>query len=84
MARYTNKNRNDDFNWYVKNLQKLYNKYGKAYLFISNKKVLGAFNTITEGLNKLKDVLEDGKYIIQESGPDESAYTVTNGTVILA
>lgn len=72
---YTEENRQRDFEYYVKNLQRLYNKYGSCYLVIRNKVILGAYKTIESALKATRKKYPMGAFIVQKCGPDESAYT---------
>ena len=66
---------NKDFMWFIENNVKLYKKYGKKYLAIKDKKVIGVYDDYGEGVRQtsLKEKL--GTFIVQECGKDESVYT---------
>ena len=66
---------NDDFTWFVENIQELFSKYGEKYLAIKNKQIIGVYNTYAEGVNETKKIEALGTFIIQKCGADESAYT---------
>ena len=72
-ARYSKKNRLEDFNYFLKNYHKIYKQYGHTFVVIKNKNVLGAYNNITEALENTKEPI--GSYILQECNGKESGYT---------
>ena len=74
MDEYRDDNRNIDFDFFVKNYQELYNRYGHKFIAIRNEQVLGAYNSVSEAINTLSEIYEPGAYIIQECTGDESAY----------
>ena len=67
----------EDFSWYVDNLKELYSKYGDCYIAIKNKTVLGAYRTPREALKETEKTEDEGSFIVQKCGRDESAYTVS-------
>lgn len=71
---YTDDNRNQDFDFFMKNYQELFKQYGHKFIAIKNGKILGAYNSVPETLNALSETFEPGSYIIQECTGDESAY----------
>ena len=54
----------DDYEWYIDNFDALYKKYGKAFIVISNKKVLGSYPTAVEGVHSMYNKNID--FIVQE------------------
>ena len=74
MAEYRDEDRNRDFDFFVKNYQKLFNHYGHKFIAIKNEKVLGAYDSVLEAINILSENYEPGTYIIQECTGDENAY----------
>ena len=64
-----------DFNWFVEHCSALYEEYGRAYLAIKNKTVLGSYPTYAEGVRETLKAEEIGTFIVQLCGKDESAYT---------
>lgn len=74
--KYTDKNRQRDFDYYVKNLSRLYKQYGRCYLVIRNKTILGSYRTIESALKATQKEYPLGSFIVQKCGPDESAYSV--------
>ena len=65
----------DDFAWFRDNLTTLYSTYGNTFLLIKDKLVYGTFNTYAEGVRAGESMFDKGTFIVQECGPDESAYT---------
>ncbi len=57
----------DDFKWYTENFDELYKKYGKAFVVISGKKVIGNYPTEAEGVHSMDDKNID--FIVQECAP---------------
>ena len=74
MDEYRDDNRNIDFDFFMKNYQELYNRYGHKFIAIRNEKVLGTYDSVSEAINTLSEIYEPGTYIIQECTGDESAY----------
>lgn len=65
----------EDFDWYVKNLKHLYEKYGDTFLVIKNKKIIGTFDNYLDAINKTSEKEKIGSFIVQRCGKDESVYT---------
>ena len=74
---YTDEDRKADFDVFIKNYQNFYKEYGHKFLAIKDKKVLGAYDSVTETISDLTPTYEVGSYIIQECTGDESAYRTT-------
>ena len=64
-----------DFKWFLKNYDALYDKYGKCYLSIRNRKVVGVYRTYAEGVKETKKRYRLGSFIVQYCNGDESGYT---------
>jgi len=77
MSKYTEANRKNDFDFFLENYQDFYNKYGHKFLAIKNKKVLGAYDSVSDAIEKLSGDHDYGTYIIQECTGDDSAYRTT-------
>lgn len=71
----------DDFLWYEEHLRELFFRYGNKYVAISNKTVLGAYDTSSEAIDEARRFHRRGEYIVQRLGLDESAYTIEAPTV---
>jgi len=65
-----------DFEWFLKNYDTLYNKYGRSFLAIKNETVLGFYSNFHEASETTQKTEELGTFIIQECNGDESAYTI--------
>ena len=64
-----------DFEWFLDNYSALYKKYGKKYLAIKNSKVLGAYDSLAEGVNETSKKEKIGTFIVQLCNGEESGYT---------
>lgn len=64
-----------DFKWFLKNYDNLFQQYGICYLSIKNKKVLGAYSTYGEGVRNTKEKL--GTFIVQLCNGRKDGYTNT-------
>lgn len=65
----------NDYKWFLKNHNALFEKYGFAYVAIKNGKVLGVYKSYAEGVKKTSLQEEMGTFIVQKCGADESSYT---------
>lgn len=74
---YTDIDRKSDFDFFIKNYQELYKKYGHCFLAIKNKEILGSYNSVAETIRDLTPNYEVGSYIIQECTGDDTAYRTT-------
>lgn len=72
---YQDKERDMDFDYFLKNYDNLFKQYGRCYMAIRNKRVLGTFRTVKEAVNALKPEFPIGSYILQECDGTEEAYT---------
>ena len=72
-ARYSKKNRLEDFNYFLKNYDEIYKQYGHTFVVIKNKNVIGVYNNVAEALKNTKEPI--GSYILQECNGKESGYT---------
>lgn len=77
MDNYTDIDRKKDFDYFVKNYQKLYRQYGHTFLAIKNEEIIGSYNSIPDAISQLSPTYELGTYIIQECNGDDSAYRTT-------
>ena len=64
-----------DYRWYKDNLQSLFEQYGNSVLAIKNRTVLGVYHTIPEAVDETAKTEQLGTFIVQQCGPDKSAYT---------
>ncbi len=75
MNNYSDKERKEDFDFFLKQYEELYKKYGKCFVSIRNKKILGIFHTEEEAIDITSSEYELGEFIVQECNGDESGYT---------
>lgn len=71
---YTDKERYDDFHWFIENYYDFYNKYGKCFIAIKDKIILGIYDSFEKALSDTSSEYVLGTFIIQECNGDESAY----------
>ncbi|MDO5331455.1 MAG: hypothetical protein Q4E99_02140 [Bacillota bacterium] len=72
-----------DFKWFLDNFTSLYEKYGLSFVAIKDAKVIGVYKTFAEGVNETRKTEADGTFIVQQLGPDSSAYTVKVATALI-
>jgi len=65
-----------DFEWFLENYNDLYEKYGRSFLAIKNKNVLGVYDSFADAVDSTAKTEKLGTFIVQECTGDESAYTV--------
>lgn len=70
------KQQNVDYEWYQKNLKKIYKTFGNKYVVIYKSQVLNSFDTFEEGADYIENNNLIGKAIVQKSGKDKNAYTI--------
>ena len=46
---YGEKERRDDFHWFLKNYDSLYSQYGHKFFAIQNQKILGVYDGMRDG-----------------------------------
>ena len=73
--KYTDKDRQNDFDFFIKHYEEFYKKYGNCCIAIRFNEILGVYKNIQEAISILSNKYELGEYIIQECNGDESAYT---------
>ena len=70
----------EDFNWFTENYQSLYDKYGKCFLSIKNREVLGSYSSYAEAVNESSSKYDLGSFIVQQCDGQASAYISYNVT----
>jgi len=55
-----------DFDFFVQNIEKLHKTYGHKFLAIKNSSILGAYFTFNEALETTLKTAELGTFLIQE------------------
>lgn len=66
---------NADFQYFLENYMKFYEKYGHKYIVIKNKTVLGTYDDMMVALETTMKTEDLGTFIVQECNGDASAYT---------
>jgi hypothetical protein len=72
---YGEKERKQDFDFFIQNYQELYNRYGHKFLAIKNQEILGSYDTELEAITNTEKQYPLGSFIVQECNGDESGYT---------
>ena len=80
---YTEKDRHEDFHWFIDNYDTFYNKYGKSFIVIKNKVVLGVYNDFITALTETTKIYSQGTFIIQECDGTEDAYIADVPSIFL-
>lgn len=75
MREYTDIDRKNDFEYFLKHYDEFYKKYGNCCIAIRFQKILGIYKSIEECINILSNRYDLGEYIIQDCNGDESGYT---------
>lgn len=66
---------NNDFNWFLKHYDKIYQMYGHTFVTIKNEEILGHYNSLMQAIKESQTRYGAGEYIIQECNGNESGYT---------
>lgn len=66
-----------ELDFYISHQKELVKKYNGKYIVIKNKKVLGAYNSEIEAIEKTAKTEELGSFIVQKVSPGEEGYTET-------
>ncbi len=74
---YQDKQADDDFDFFLDNYDAIYKEYGKCFIAIRNKHILGTFSTVREGVDALAPDYPQGSYILQECDGTPAAYTTS-------
>lgn len=74
---YGEKERRDDFHWFLKNYDSLYSQYGHKFFAIQNQKILGVYDGMWDALDETSKISPIGTFCVQECTGDESGYTVS-------
>lgn len=65
-----------NFEWYLSNAEKLFEMYGNSFIAIKDRQVIGTYSAYGEAVRNTMKTEAPGSFIVQQCGPDESAYTV--------
>lgn len=71
---YSEKRRHQDYLYFMKHSDMFYQEYGKGYLALRDKKVLGHYKTIIGAYKGLAKNYPPGTYLIQECIADREMY----------
>ena len=71
----------DDFNWFISEYMNIYHKYGRCYVAIKNKTILGAYSSAREAIDNVSKKYQRGTFIVQECNGNPSGYTCTISTI---
>ncbi|MCC8047445.1 MAG: hypothetical protein LIP12_18485 [Clostridiales bacterium] len=75
MKDYGDKERREDFDFFIEHYQEFYRKYGHSFLVIKEQKVIGCYDSENTAIKETIKVWPLGTFIVQECNGDESAYT---------
>jgi hypothetical protein len=67
---------NDDFQYYLDNLDSFYARYPNKYVAIKNRRVLGVYNDMDEAVLKTAQMEPLGTFLIQHCVADIEEITV--------
>ena len=70
---YADKDRKNDFEWFLSKYDAIYKEHGECYVAIKNKNILGYYNSLIEGLKKTNE--PKGSFIVQYCNGKEDGYT---------
>ena len=65
----------NDYKWFLRNYDELYNKYGHSFLAIKDEQVIGVYESFANAVRTTAKTNDFGTFIVQECNGDESAYT---------
>lgn len=72
---YGEKQRLEDFDFFLEHYNELFEKYGRKFVVIKNKNILGVYDTEVDAINATSKTYPIGSFIVQECNGDESGYT---------
>lgn len=75
MKEYGDKERKEDFGFFLEKYEELYREHGHSFIAIRNKKVIGVYDKFDTAVNETSKEYPLGTFIIQECNGDESGYT---------
>lgn len=75
MDEYTETDRLDDFNFFLKHYDVFFQKYGHKFIVIQRHKVLGVYDNVVTAVNNTSKLYPLGTFIVQECNGNESGYT---------
>ena len=66
-----------EFEYYLDHQDELVKEYNGKYIVIKNNKVIGAFNTEIEAIEKTAEKHKLGTFLVQKCEPGTESYTQT-------
>lgn len=75
MNEYGDKERKNDFEYFISHYQEIFDKYGHKFIAIKNNTILGSFDTELDAINEVSKKYPLGTFIVQECNGSESGYT---------
>lgn len=66
-----------EFKYYLEHQAELVNKYNGKFIVIKDDKVLGAFASALEAIEKTTEQYELGTFLVQQCEPGNASYTQT-------
>lgn len=66
-----------EFNYYLEHQNELVKEYDGKFIVIKGNKVLGAFSSEIEAINKTVEKHELGTFLVQKCEPGRASYTQT-------
>lgn len=64
-----------EFDFFIKNIDELIEKYESKYVVIKGEKVLGAYETIEEAILVTKRTEKMGEFLVKQCNPDKNSYS---------
>ena len=64
----------EDFAWFREHYTEFQDKYGKSFIAIKDKKILGVYDSYGVGVRETAKTEPLGTFIVQECSPDSVAY----------
>lgn len=81
MDKKQERNRLDDFEWFVKNHINLHNQYGDGYYVIKNKTVIAVYPNIEIALSETEKFYQRGEFSVQKNTGHKSDYFIKLNTI---
>lgn len=66
-----------EFKYYIEHQKELVEKYNGKFIVIKNCKVIGAYDSDLEAINKTTEKHELGTFLVQKCEPGSESYTQT-------
>ena len=65
----------EDYRWFLDHYNDIYKKYGKIYVVVRQKEIIGTYNTYAEAVKETSKAVPLGEFIVQYCNGDSTAYT---------